>query len=208
MKRREIKVGDKFGHWTVIKPKISVANNGGYQNLCRCVCGEERIISRSTLLDGRCKSCGCVGQRDRQLKMKKGERHNNLVFIKYDGKKNNDTAGIFWCDCGGKIRAKLTTVKSGVTKSCGCIKRELISKANRKRPNGISSYEYKRNNKVEKQKNDRENLKDAYIRQYLADGCIGIKGSDIPQWMVGAKRLQLSNFRKLKGIKNENQRTG
>jgi len=60
--------GKKFGKLTVIKldHKEQVYLSNGYKNgyryfyLCRCECGNEKIIQDSSLISGKTKSCGCL----------------------------------------------------------------------------------------------------------------------------------------------------
>ena len=51
-------VGQKIGRWTVLQ--IADKNKWGKsQWLCRCECGNEKIVSSSSLVNGKSKSCGC-----------------------------------------------------------------------------------------------------------------------------------------------------
>lgn len=52
--------------------------------------------------------------------MKAGERNNRLVSISMiDGRR-----WLFRCDCGSEVIAHVSNVRSGHTRSCGCLKRE------------------------------------------------------------------------------------
>jgi hypothetical protein len=49
----------KIGDWTVLKRAGSDIHN--HPNwLCRCICGTEKLVSASSLQQGRSKSCGCT----------------------------------------------------------------------------------------------------------------------------------------------------
>ena len=52
MKRSELKVGDRFGKWTVLK----ILNN--VNALCKCYCGTVKDVNIGNLLQGFTKSCG------------------------------------------------------------------------------------------------------------------------------------------------------
>lgn len=52
-------VGQKFGELLVIK-EVEPNPSGGIKYLCRCSCGEERIVTSNFLLMGRTNSCGCI----------------------------------------------------------------------------------------------------------------------------------------------------
>jgi hypothetical protein len=51
-------VGERFGRWLVAAPFGSRVNGSLW--LCRCDCGEERILQVSCLRNGSTKSCGCL----------------------------------------------------------------------------------------------------------------------------------------------------
>jgi len=49
--------GLKFGRWTAISRAKTASGKGGW--LCRCECGTERVVMRTTLTKGGSQSCGC-----------------------------------------------------------------------------------------------------------------------------------------------------
>lgn len=53
-------IGKKFGKWTVLKWIKKEYSEQFW--LCRCSCGNEKIIIGNTLKTGRSKSCGCSGK--------------------------------------------------------------------------------------------------------------------------------------------------
>lgn len=58
-----LSVGQKFGHWTVLDPKVyKIASNGFRYRMvkCKCACGTERLIAPAHLLSGQTFSCGCL----------------------------------------------------------------------------------------------------------------------------------------------------
>lgn len=113
-------LGQTFGRLTVIednRPKC----------LCRCICGNEKLIAANKLANGRQKSCGCEhGNAIREHKRKNvlGYKYFRLTCV------DNNIEGVLrvWqCDCGKIINADPKDVKSGNTKSCGCLKKESLS---------------------------------------------------------------------------------
>ncbi len=60
--RIEIKVGDRFGRFTVLgeAPPIVFASGTKRQLFCRCDCGTEQPVTRQSLMNGRSQSCGCL----------------------------------------------------------------------------------------------------------------------------------------------------
>lgn len=60
-KRIEVKPGEKFGKWIIIKeidPKI-ISNIPRRMFRCRCECGNEKDVQLSCLRNGHSTSCGC-----------------------------------------------------------------------------------------------------------------------------------------------------
>lgn len=95
---RKIKdiIGLKFGKLTAIKRMENKGHNQFY--LCKCDCGKEKVISKSSLILGRTKSCGCLkscllAKRNRKYKLaekmhKKNTTHNlskTTIYKKYLG---------------------------------------------------------------------------------------------------------------------------
>jgi len=54
-------IGKRFGDLTVIRRYDKLGK--AYRYLCRCVCGNEKVVLRSGLKTGRTKSCGCLKKR-------------------------------------------------------------------------------------------------------------------------------------------------
>ena len=116
--------GQRFERLVVIK------ENGRTQGkqvlwLCKCDCGNETIIIGSSLKNGQTKSCGCY-QKERTSKRKKknilGQRFGHLIAIKESGIDN--FGKISWlckCDCGNETTVVGSSLRIGVTKSCGCL---------------------------------------------------------------------------------------
>jgi len=56
-----------------------------------------------------------------------GQRFGRLTAIKAANKQKH--GGIIWeciCDCGRTVYVRQDNIKNGITKSCGCLKRELV----------------------------------------------------------------------------------
>ena len=112
-KQKENLVGKKFNHWSVIK------HVGKSKYECQCDCNNKtvRIIQASLLKNGITKSCGCASSAFKDIS---GEKFGNWVVIKYI----SDGYWLCECQCENKTRRKIYggALRTGRTKSCGCIK--------------------------------------------------------------------------------------
>ena len=55
-------LGKKFGHWEVLAlDNTYTTQPSRIRYRCRCVCGKERSVLRTSLIEGRSRSCGCRG---------------------------------------------------------------------------------------------------------------------------------------------------
>lgn len=67
MKQIPLNIGDRFGKLTVVQldhARTYIRPNGNKQQLeyylCICDCGRTKIVQKSSLTRGLCKSCGCL----------------------------------------------------------------------------------------------------------------------------------------------------
>ena len=122
--------GNIYGRWTVIRRAPKTARGHSARWLCRCVCGNERQIVGGVLRRGGSKSCGClkkeaVSEAPRIDMI--GLRFGRLVVV---CEKDKGKCGATWeckCDCGNTTTVIGKSLRAGLTKSCGCFRRERIS---------------------------------------------------------------------------------
>ena len=71
--------------------------------------------------------------------MQKGDKNNFLTMIGDKFRENKTTKALFKCDCGTEKIIRVSSVKGGITKSCGCYnKKESAKRAkNRKYKNSV-----------------------------------------------------------------------
>lgn len=96
--------------------------------ICRCSCGKELEIAASSLITGSSKSCGCLRK---ELLMAKREDLSNQRFGRWSTVSPVEGTGNFWncvCDCGTEKVIKAERLKSGLSKSCGCLQKEHSSR--------------------------------------------------------------------------------
>ena len=119
--------GKRFGKLTAIEFDHKDANNKSYW-LCECDCGNKTIVSRSSLTSERTKSCGCSRRENLS-----GKKFGRLTVLDLDHTDWNNIS--FWrclCDCGNEVVVRSTSLKNGMSKSCGCYKREVTIKRMKK----------------------------------------------------------------------------
>lgn len=125
----------KFGKLVVIKRSGTKTNADGSKKalwLCKCDCGNYTEVITNNLKSGKTKSCGCVRNKDK-LKNLIGQKFGRLTVIKRDeNSKTNHTMWICKCECGKVKRVDSSNLIRGTTLSCGCYKKEKISKIKRK----------------------------------------------------------------------------
>lgn len=139
--------GKQFNLLTVIKPVWHKNNKTGKVKMaweCKCDCGNTTISYSHYLRVGRHKSCGCKARNKLiDLTGKKFGRLTALTYIRTTKKSGKSV--IKWickCDCGsGKLTEVIANslLKTGGTKSCGCIRSELL----RKNSTGESNWNWK-----------------------------------------------------------------
>lgn len=125
--------GQKFGKLTAIRPNGRSKNNKTLW-LCRCDCGNEKSILTNSLVSGMTKSCGCIRIKAKPKKEKKlppdltDKKFGQLeVLSKIEKPKNIKGRGQYWlcrCDCGNETITSTNSLRTGHTKSCGCLIRD------------------------------------------------------------------------------------
>lgn len=156
---------------------------------CRCDCGNEVTVRGTSLRNGAVKSCGCL-RREHASKIGKrgvidleGNRYGRLVVL---GRVNPQSGRVSWlcrCDCGTEVAVRATSLRTGNTKSCGCLHKEHVRELNLL-PEGIAAFSAMRNKmKTYAEKRGHEwQLTDEQIRQLTKQSC----------HYCGAKPLQVS----------------
>lgn len=93
----------KFGRLTVIK-EVGRTKSGGTTWLCECECGSEKVVSSTSLREGKTRSCGCI-KRQQNVEMfgTHRETHSTLHRL-WAGMKNrcNNTHAAKYAIYGGR----------------------------------------------------------------------------------------------------------
>lgn len=148
--------GMKFNKLTVIRRYEF--NNSQNKPLWVCICDcentEEIIVTGSSLKNGGTKSCGCL--KTQHIKSLGKSSAKNLMSLKFGrlfvvkkvgSTKNRRVVWLCKCDCGNEIEIESSSLLSGATKSCGCLRREIIS-FNNKNNKKLNIYDFDEFNNI------------------------------------------------------------
>lgn len=116
--------GIRFGRLTVLERAENRGNRVCWR--CKCDCGNLTTVCASLLKSGNTSSCGCYHkQRTSEACFQdlKGQRFGKLTVTEYIGKgKDGKSLWQCHCECGNVCIVSSSHLKSGTTKSCGCLK--------------------------------------------------------------------------------------
>lgn len=130
--------GRRFGKLVVLKKIGKSGRKEGRQKwLCRCDCGNEKIISKTSLLQGVTNSCGCLFKENALKNFSELTKKGMLTPVRY----SRSSYGIFLCDCGNEKEMRIDGFKNGHSVSCGCYGKKISAEARRlsKITHGMSS---------------------------------------------------------------------
>lgn len=122
--------GKRFGKLKVleeINPQSYKPGNKKRTWLCKCSCGNYKIVTQDILKPDRNCSCGCETQVENLL----GKRFGKLVVVERlenvrDSSGHMRSYYVCECDCGNKVQYDRHSLTKGSVNSCGCYKKELM----------------------------------------------------------------------------------
>ena len=117
-----IKVGNKYGKWTVLEFKGVFETHATY--LCQCECGTIKEIKGSDLKFREKNNSGCYKCNKGNSLNITGNRYGKLIALEPTEKRVS--SNVVWkcqCDCGNICEVSLGYLQNGNVKSCGCIGR-------------------------------------------------------------------------------------
>lgn len=114
----------RFGMLTVLQlaPKTK---NRSTRWLCKCDCGNTKIIRNKNLIEGVSKDCGCISKNNFEINQKIAR----LTLVK----SIPACRGRKWecvCECGERVTVQEYDLREGIIKSCGCLKSEYAKMGN------------------------------------------------------------------------------
>jgi hypothetical protein len=132
--------GQQLDRLSVLSKHLSSKCNAIQWN-CKCSCGNIVVKSSAYLRRKKDKSCGCH-LKDKTLKRQQsfiGKQFGSWLILEFVSSKNYKEKFKCRCECGTESIILLSSLQSGVSKSCGCLrKKDLIKKVIQ--PNVIHGY--------------------------------------------------------------------
>jgi len=112
------RMGIRYGSGVVIA-FAGTKNRKAHWKL-KCDCGNEYVVIGASLESGNTRSCGCGHHIDLTGKM-----FGRLTVIEFSGvEKCGNARWLCRCSCGAKKVVDGSTLRRGLTKSCGCARKE------------------------------------------------------------------------------------
>jgi 5-methylcytosine-specific restriction endonuclease McrA len=125
----------RFGRLTAVKtvppPEHIKSNLDTKYWLCRCDCGEEKIVRGTFLRSGSIKSCGCLNKDKCNKKSWVGKRFGNLniISVAEDYVSPKGRKGIQYlcqCSCGRRVVIRRSTLLGGATQCKFCARSQEV----------------------------------------------------------------------------------
>lgn len=128
-----ITAGQRYGRWTTLENQKYTFTR---EILCKCDCGNKRTVDVSNLNQGHSNSCGCINRemfRAAAVKRRKHQLNPGDIYGRLTVTDATDyKAVICRCECGNTTVCTAGSLYRGGTKSCGCLRLELIQALGRK----------------------------------------------------------------------------
>lgn len=113
--------GKRFGYWLVQKE----LGNDYVEALCEN-CGTIKKARKMYLKNGQSRSCGCRRFEDRtEHPIEVGQRFDRLVVVERLGTNGRFKECLVRCDCKNRKVIREDLLRTGMHKSCGCLRSEL-----------------------------------------------------------------------------------
>lgn len=118
--------GQRFGRLIAINEDLHKSSLW----FCQCDCGKTKIVARHNLISGATRSCGCLQKEVGYSKLDDlvGQKFGALTVINRVENDGKQVRYLCKCDCGNEKIFYSTNLKRGLSTSCGCFRKEKLSK--------------------------------------------------------------------------------
>ena len=123
--------GMTFGRLLVLREADRHPKDNSRQWLTMCSCKKITIVQQRSLRDGSRKSCGCLWDERNKVDLI-GQTFGFLTVVEKSPR--NDGDNITWvckCHCGVIVTVSTSLLKTGHSRSCGCLQRSIIGNLNK-----------------------------------------------------------------------------
>jgi hypothetical protein len=114
--------GQRFGK--LIVQQLAGVRHGQKSWKCQCDCGNAADVLSGNLRSGVTKSCGCLKKDLIRIDLT-GQRFGRLLAKEPVGRRGNSKTWLCQCDCGNMTEVPSNYLRRGITRSCGCLRREV-----------------------------------------------------------------------------------
>ena len=124
--------GQRFGKLVVLE-RLGPTEYGDIQWKCKCDCGRETVALTYKLRIGEKRSCGCIAGKPGGFLELTGQRFGRLLVESLNEEVSRKEKRSFWnciCDCGASALVSSEGLTTGRTKSCGCLRSDLVAQKN------------------------------------------------------------------------------
>jgi len=173
-------IGQKINNLTILN--VLYTKKGERSRIsfnCQCDCGNIKTIYSGHILNNKTKSCGCLNIKNR-VKIKQstlvGKTFHKLKVLEQDIVLINKHQQVYYkcqCICGNTISVLAASLKSKLTQSCGC------SKKDKWKSKYSSKSEYLLYKKITKYLRTR--LRNAMHREQKSGSAIRDLGCSVPE---------------------------
>lgn len=120
-------VGKQFGKLKVVS-EVQERRNKNIYWLCLCDCGNTKEVAGRLLKNGAVQSCGCLINAHKKQNIT-NKKYGRLTVVEEAQKRTKDghVSWVCQCDCGNTVVVSGSSLRAGVTKSCGCILKESVA---------------------------------------------------------------------------------
>lgn len=195
--------GEQYGRLKLLN-RVEDNDYGAVSYLAECSCGTKTVVTLSSAVSGKTKSCGCLVKdlnTERSSKKFLGKRFGRLVVKSiYE---NNRNAHIIYecvCDCGNITNVASGNLTNGHTKSCGCLQKEVSARTAK---NKVDKYFKPYHEKVSVEKTHLDKLRFSVSDKVRSDNTSGVTGvrwiEEIGKWhariTINGEIILLGNYK-------------
>lgn len=158
---------------------------------CVCDCGNETNVITSQLKNGRTRSCGCLRLAEDLV----GQKFGRLTVVQREKCINRQ---LFWrcvCDCGRIKNVDAKHLRDGNTRSCGCLRREVVAAwANARKTSKEHKLELARRNAARYRLRWPEKVKSEGKKRYIKNVRLGKPTRPTKDWYRARAKRQISGL--------------